>query len=329
MRLLRRTGFTLIELLVVIAIIAILIGLLLPAVQKVREAAARLRCLNNLKQIGLALHNYEGTIGAFPPLGVYLPAGSTESFSVQARLLPYIEQANLHNLINFNLSYHVQPQVTRFRVPIYLCPSEPGDRERPDGSLIHYPLNYAASAGTWLIWHAPSGQAGDGAFTVGAPQRVGSFTDGLSNTLAFAEVKAWRPYVRQSGLPATPGAAPPATPADVSAFCAGGEFKANSGHTEWVDGRVHQTGFTAWFAPNTIVPFSQAGSIHDIDFNSSREGRSPTLPTYAVVTARSWHTGGIVNVLMMDGSCRSVAQTINVSVWRALGTRAGGEVGNE
>ncbi|MGL4552519.1 MAG: DUF1559 domain-containing protein [Gemmataceae bacterium] len=324
MRTRARAGFTLIELLVVIAIIAILIGLLLPAVQKVREAAARMKCSNNLKQIGLALHNHELTAGHFPALGTYPVGATADSFSVQARLLPYLEQGNLHGLINFSSSYASQPAVTQFRVPTYLCPSEIKDQPRPDGALTHYPLNYAASAGSWMVWSPSARSAGDGAFGVNAPQPVAAFTDGTSSTLAFAEVKAWRPYLRDGGVPSAAGTPPPANPGDVAAF--GGSFKADSGHTEWVDGRVHQTGFTAWFPPNTVVPYSAGGVSYDIDFTSSREGKTAAGVTFAVVTSRSWHAGGVVNALLVDGSVRGFTSATAAAVWRARGTRSGGEV---
>lgn len=319
-----RPAFTLIELLVVIAIIAILIGLLLPAVQKVREAAARISCQNNLKQIGLALHNYENTLGHFPPAGIY-PAGvTTSSWSIQALLLPYIEQENLQNLINFNAEYGVQPAVTQTRVPTYICPSEDRDEPRPDGALTHYPINYAANFGTWRVYNPNSfREASDGSFSPNVKHKVGAFRDGMSNTLAFAEVKAWNPYLRDGGTPSAYSTPVPSTPAEVTAY--GGSFKTNSGHTEWVDARVHQTGFTTVFPPNTVVPYTSGGEIYDVDFNSSREGRTTNQITFAAVTARSYHSN-LVNAVRMDGSVQSFSNNTSMFVWRALGTRAGGEV---
>jgi len=122
----RRRGFTLIELLVVIAIIAILIALLVPAVQKVREAAARAQCLNNLKQIGLALHNCHDGEKGFPPAGVY-NKGLLDSWSVHARLLSYVEQYSLERQINFNASFTSQPDIKQARILVYLYPMERTD----------------------------------------------------------------------------------------------------------------------------------------------------------------------------------------------------------
>ncbi len=318
-----RSAFTLIELLVVIAIIGVLIGLLLPAVQKVREAAHRIKCANNLKQIGLAAHMYGETLGAFPPAGIYAALRTGDSYSVHARVLPFLEQENLQKLIDFTVSYASQPNVTRQRVATYLCPSEYNDRARPDGALTHYPVSYGVNVGEWFVYNAASGQGGAGAFPVNGALRPADFLDGLSNTLGLAEVKAFTPYLRDGGTPSGAGVPAPATPTAVTAF--GGSFKADSGHTEWVDGRVHQTGITTTFPPNTVVPYTESGATYDIDFNSSREGRTPAGITYAAVTSRSYHPGG-VNVLLMDGSVRFVSQSIGTSVWRALGTRAGGDV---
>jgi prepilin-type N-terminal cleavage/methylation domain-containing protein len=315
-------GFTLVELLVVIAIIGILVGLLLPAVQSAREAARRMQCQNNLKQIGLALHNHESALKNLPPLGDYRSAGSSVYWSVQVRLLPFLEQSNLHNLVDFTKPISLQPAVARVRMPHLLCPSEVNDRERPDTpTFTHYPLNYGANAGLWHIAQPP-GDRGSGVFLFNRTTKIAEITDGLSNTLGMAEVKAFTPYLRDGGNPSE--VAPvPKTPADVSTY--GGEFKPDSGHTEWVDARTHQTGFTTTFTPNTKVPHIDGGKLYDIDFNSMREGRSATLPTYAVITSRSDHTGG-VSVLLMDGSVRAMANSVELQVWRGLGSRAGGEV---
>ena len=318
----RKDGFTLVELLVVIAIIGILIGLLLPAVQAAREAARRMSCQNNLKQLGLALHNHESIRKQLPPLGDYQTHGAAVYWSMQTRLLPYAEQANLQNLIDYSRPINQQPQVAKMRVPFLICPSETNDRERPDGpTFIHYPLNYAANAGEWLIMLPPAGRS-SGVFVVNRPLRLASITDGTSNTLGMSEVKAFTPYLRDGGIPATVTPTPN-QPEDIALL--GGEFKSESGHTEWVDARVHQTGFTTTFPPNQFVAYSSNGLTYDIDFNSMREGRSTTLPTHAAITSRSYHTGG-VNSLFMDGSVRFVAQTIERQIWRALGTRESGEV---
>lgn len=311
-----------VELLVVIAIIAILIGLLLPAVQKVRAAAARTKCTNNLKQIGLSLHSYENAMQSYPV--VHYQSGVTAAWSIQAYLLPYIEQDGLFRMVNFNNNYKTQPLVTQQRIPIYICPSEINDKAHPDDGILLYPINYVANYGTWYIYnHATlNGSGSDGAFVHAIPQYVASFTDGMSNTIGFSEVKAWNPYLRDSSNPGTLGAAPPTQVADVLGY--GGSFKTESGHTEWVDAHVQQTGFTTTFPPNTRIAYTSSGKVYDTDFVSMREEHG-TAPTYAAIVARSAHSGG-VNTLMMDGSVRFVTDSITTQAWRAMGTRAGGEV---
>jgi prepilin-type processing-associated H-X9-DG protein len=200
------------------------------------------------------------------------------------------------------------------------------DEPRPDGALTHYPLNYGINTGTWFLFDPAKQAGGDGLVFPNSRTSLRSVSDGSSRTLAFAEVKAYNAYFRDGGNPNAAGAPMPATPADVAPL--GGNFKVDSGHTEWVDGRVHQTGFTATFAPNTVVPHTSGGKSYDVDFNSSREGLSTTKFTYAAVTSRSYHPDG-VQVGFADGSVHFVAETIDILVWRALATREGGEILDE
>src|SRR6266511_3859204 len=183
-------GFTLIEVLVVIAIIAILIGLLLPAVQKVREAAARIKCANNMKQIGLAMHSYMDANNGLPPNGNYVYNGATitttNAWSAMARILPYIEQENLFRNIDFNLGYNVQVGVSSKRVGTYVCPSEVNDKGSgtdPTYGNKHWVITYAVNEGTWAVLTNKSyGMlSGDGAFAPNRGFRPADFTDGMSN----------------------------------------------------------------------------------------------------------------------------------------------------
>ena len=211
------------------------------------------------------------------------------------------------------------------RVPAYQCPSEVLDEVRiGDDGPEHYPLSYASNAGTWFVYDPSDQTIGEGTFFVGRESRFRDVLDGLSNTLAFAEVKAWNPYYRDLGVA---GDMPmPTQPEEICAL--GGSFKPNTGHTEWVDGRVHQASFTTTFSPNRKILCEESGNEYDVDFTNMREGRVGSTGnerTYAAVTARSYHDGG-VNVALMDGSIRFVNDSVELQLWQDMSTRAGHEV---
>jgi prepilin-type N-terminal cleavage/methylation domain-containing protein/prepilin-type processing-associated H-X9-DG protein len=318
----RQCGFTLIELLVVIAVIAILIGLLLPAVQKVREAAARMQCQNNLHQIALALHNYHSDYGTFPQDRTFPNA---DSFSAHARLLPYLEQQNVFRLINWSASSVFDPSNAvplATVIPNFLCPSDPHAGIPPQWAAT----NYRANEGTSLVmWYGSTDTSGvnasmppfNGAFDVNAPVRIAEITDGSSNTAAFSEHVTGdfsQAVVTDFSDTFEPGTHP-TTDDQAFADCQGTNTSspATQGYSNvgapWLYGYHSTTSYWHSFPPNT------------------RSCMFP--PSRIATTANSRHDHG-VNVALCDGSVRFVSDAISLATWRALGTRNGGEVlGND
>ncbi|AMV37388.1 DUF1559 domain-containing protein [Planctomyces sp. SH-PL62] len=314
----RRRAFTLIELLVVIAIIAVLIALLLPAVQAAREAARRMQCANNLKQIGLAVNTYEGAHGRLPSART----GSPHLWSALAQILPNLEGGSLHNAINFDhgsLATSSRPgdyantTAVATAVATYLCPS---DRRSERLDPAFGPNNYVANAGSGL----PNGgsfrpQDGpepvDGVFFDLHSVRFAEITDGLSNTAAFSET------IKGSGvdpLGATPQdrasqyAQGASLTAVTDAFCTDSIliWSGQRGR-EWARGSFIYATFNHFFTPNSKSPDCLSGNV---------AGRT---------AARSFHSGG-ANVLFCDGHVQFAKDSVAASVWRAVATRNRGEI---
>nr|WP_162006720.1 DUF1559 domain-containing protein [Roseimaritima sediminicola] len=336
-------GFTLVELLVVIAIIGVLVGLLLPAVQSAREAARRMQCSNNLKQLGLAIQNYHDTMNAIAPLRdrndvIYGSDWNTQIISWRARILPYMEQQPLYDRVDFtiphwwsgnqrpNTNWTIAPTV----VASFRCPSDggngnvnwidpAGNKQTGHPSNSNYgATNYFACTGpdAQLRWNGKSLGFFDGIRYQGPTRRgstrdFGSITDGLSNTIAFSEGIIGHPRINENPSANASGtyAAQAATYTQTDNLCAGNPSTSstNARGNSWLRGySANDLSFSTLMSPNS--------DLWDCHKNSN----------WAMYAARSQHPGGVL-VGVGDGSVQFMAETVDYATYRALGGSFDGE----
>ncbi len=356
-----RLGFTLIELLVVIAIIAVMVALLLPAVQGAREAGRRAQCSNNLKQIGLALASYESAARSYPPGAIYHNAGdggpngcsglhALRAFGAFAMILPQMEQSAAYNAINFNLAAGgprglwgglpagaINSTGLGFRVSAYVCPSDAPQTPSIGDGNAYSQTSYVPSGGTWNVVAYYSGpdcwqqDAGNGAFDDATSYQPGSFTDGLSQTLFVGETARFRnepdPQMNQWSRP---GYYPVST-----AFDPTGKTVRPQGFAFEVP-RINALMMAGDYPGGSAGPGISGGSPGANPLppgtawpdTSDYKGWLQNLPLYKEYGQwgfRSQHPGGAM-FLSGDGSVKFLKDSIDLATFRALGTRAGWEV---
>jgi len=336
----RRTAFTLIELLVVIAIIAILIALLLPAVQQAREAARRTQCKNNLKQIGLALHNYESTFSTFPmgDCAVNRGAGEIPQASLHAYILPYLEGTNNYGTFNFSYQVNGNGNNTQARIQFissYHCPSDPGqNRYLVANSINSASANYMQCLGSHsdhagYVVPAITGvttprTALHGMFSRNSRMRFGDITDGTSNSAMFGEIKKGPnntssflvvPAGDQRDFQVATNGTGPWTGNDQLSPPAACENRATNA---WAyRGLQYYRGLlVATYYNHTLTP------------NAKRRDCITSALWQGHMAARSYHVGG-AQIALADGSVRFASENVDGNVWRAVGSVSGGEVVGE